>query len=371
MKTLICKRCGNQDIKLFSYNLGKPYCRRCIEFNKPIMPIKKYIVKKKTKPILSYNLSFKQIELSNKIINAKGDVYISAVTGSGKTEITLAAIALAINQGYRVGFVIPRKAIVIEIATRLRKIFPDLNISEIYQGTKYDYDGDIIVLTAHQAFRYTNRFGLLIVDEYDAFPLDGNKVLQDIVRLTGYDKKVFLSATFRPDDLINKNVGYLNKRYHNYPLPVPLFRKVNLFKIIFSLTSLIKINIELDKKLIIYFPTIKLLNFVRRYCQFSFANIIVIHSRINNVGEIIKDLNKLDKFIVFSTIILERGVTIANVNVAVFRADHKLFSSSNLIQIAGRVGRLKNYPTGEVIFFGRKITNEISEAIKQIKRFNA
>jgi competence protein ComFA len=84
----------------------------------------------------------------------------------------------------------------------------------------------------------------------------------------------------------------------------------------------------------------------------------------------IKELYKSEYFIVFSTIILERGITISNVNVLVFNADHRLFNVSSLIQIAGRVGRLKNYPTGDVIFLGKEQTFDIKEAIRRIKSFN-
>jgi len=370
MKQTTCRRCGNKDLNLFSYNNGKLYCRRCIDFNKPITKISKSIKAVKTFPHLNYRLSGKQLELSKLITNNSNDIYISAVTGSGKTEITLQSIAIALSEGKRVGFVIPRKTIVIEIASRLRKIFPDVKISEIYQGSKYDHDGDLIVLTAHQAFRYTDKFGLLIVDEYDAFPLRDNQVLKDIVDRTSYGKRVYLSATFEDDLLINKQVGTLNKRYHNYPLPEPIFiKKSFLFQYLFILKTITDAKL-LNRKLIIYFPTIKLLKISSRLLPNQKHKIMLIHSQIKNVNDRIKELYKIDKFIVFSTIILERGITIPNVNVVVFNADHRLFNVSSLIQIAGRVGRLKNYPTGEVVFLGKEYSNDIKESIRRIKSFN-
>jgi competence protein ComFA len=371
MKNTICKRCGNKDLNQFSFNNGKFYCRRCIEFNKPVKKIRKKIKPVKTVPRLNYYLSIKQLELSNIIVNSSKDIYISAVTGSGKTEITLKAIANALGEGKRVGFVIPRKTIVIEIASRLRKIFPDIKICEVYQGSKYDYDGDIIVLTAHQAYRYTGKFGLLIVDEYDAFPLRDNAVLKDIVDLTSYGKRVYLSATFEKELLINKQVGTLNKRYHNYPLPEPIFIKKNsLYQFIFLAKAITDATL-FKRKLIVYFPTIRILKIIASLMLKHKHKIIITHSQIKEVNTIIKDLYKMDYFIVFSTIILERGITIPNVNVMVFNADHRLFNVSSLIQIAGRVGRLKNYPTGDVVFLGKEHSNDIKESIKRIKNFNS
>ena len=371
MKQITCSRCGNKDMNLFSYNNGKNYCRRCIEFNKPIKKITKTIKPLKTYPHLTYRLSNKQLELSNMILRTSKDIYISAVTGSGKTEITLHAIAKTLNQGKRVGFVIPRKTIVIEIASRLRKIFPDIKISEMYQGSKYGYDGDLIVLTAHQAFRYINKFGLLIVDEYDAFPLRDNVVLKDIVDRTSYGQRVYLSATFDEKLLIDKQAGTLNKRYHNFPLPEPIFLRKNIFFQFLYLIKIIEETIRYKRKYIIYFPTIKLLEIVAKSLLKKSNSIKIIHSRVKDVNVTIKELYKSEYFIVFSTIILERGITISNVNVLVFNADHRLFNVSSLIQIAGRVGRLKNYPRGDVIFLGKEQTFDIKEAIRRIKSFNA
>jgi competence protein ComFA len=370
MKQTTCRRCGNKDLNLFSFNKRQLYCRRCIDFNKPVKKISKKIKPIKTKPHLNYYLSVKQLELSNMIINSSKDIYISAVTGSGKTEITLQAIAKALSEGKRVGFVIPRKTIVIEIASRLRKIFPSVKISEIYQGSKYDHDGDLIVLTAHQAFRYTGKFGLLIVDEYDAFPLRDNAVLKDIVDLTSYDKRVYLSATFEKELLINKQVGTLNKRYHNYPLPEPILIKKNvLFQYLFLIKAIADTTL-FNRKLIVYFPTIKILKIIANLIPKYKQKIIITHSQIKEVNSIIRELYKAENFIVFSTIILERGITISNVNVMVFNADHSLFNVSSLIQIAGRVGRLKNYPTGDVVFLAMEHSDDIKESIQRIKNFN-
>lgn len=71
-----------------------------------------------------------------------------------------------------------------------------------------------------------------------------------------------------------------------------------------------------------------------------------------------------------TTTILERGITIKNVQVAVVGADSKIFNSSALIQISGRVGRNVLFPSGEVVFFHHGITVEMDEARNEIIRFN-
>ena len=363
-----CFRCGNTDINLFSKINNTYYCRRCIDFNKPPLKISRHINPQKIIPNLKYKLSYQQLKLANIVNNAKKEIYVSAVTGSGKTEVTLKSIVTALAKGYRVGFIIPRKAIVIEIAARLRKIFPTLKIVEVYQGSKYDFEGDIIVLTAHQSYRYINKFGLVIVDEYDAFPLVDNQVLKDIINNTCYGKKIYLSATFKNQDLENKPVGYLNSRYHNYPLPQIIFKQLSFFRSLFFLIALSK-NRSLGK-VIVYYPTIKDLVIVHRFLKHFINNIIVIHSKIKDVNNEVKKLSSLNNFFVFSTILLERGVTLIGVNVYVIKANHELFSFANLVQIAGRVGRVRTHPFGEVIFFGNKKTQAIDQAIKHIDTIN-
>ncbi|MDQ7861633.1 helicase-related protein [Peribacillus frigoritolerans] len=52
-----------------------------------------------------------------------------------------------------------------------------------------------------------------------------------------------------------------------------------------------------------------------------------------------------------TTTILERGVTIERLEVAVIGAEHEVFSDSALVQIAGRVGRSFANPSGTVTLF--------------------
>jgi competence protein ComFA len=365
-----CFRCGTNETKYFFKNNGLTYCRRCIDFNKPVLEISREISPVYVNPNLKYKLSAKQLKLSRIINNSKSDIFVSAVTGSGKTEVTLLAIKTALSLGQRVGFIIPRKAIVIEIAARLRKIFSSLKIAEVYQGSKDEYDASLVVLTAHQSYRYIDKFGLIIVDEYDAFPLANNQVLKDIVNRTCYGKRVYLSATFTNEELVDKKVGYLNQRYHNQPLPEPVFIRSNYFLNIYKIYQLIKRNKNNKQRIICYFPTIKILKIYFKIFQIFDSSITVIHSKIKHPNHVIKKLVTQEYFLVFSTIILERGVTIPQVNVHVFFADHKLFSFANLIQIAGRVGRVKKYPKGDVLFYGIKRNESIKAAIYKIRNLN-
>lgn len=71
-----------------------------------------------------------------------------------------------------------------------------------------------------------------------------------------------------------------------------------------------------------------------------------------------------------TTMILERGVTIANIDVAIFSTEHEVFEESALVQISGRVGRNPMYPHGEIVFFHYGITLAMESARRQIREMN-
>jgi competence protein ComFA len=71
-----------------------------------------------------------------------------------------------------------------------------------------------------------------------------------------------------------------------------------------------------------------------------------------------------------TTTILERGVTFPNIDVAVVGAEDDTFTESALVQIAGRVGRSPQFPTGDITFFHYGITRAMIRARNQLLRMN-
>lgn len=71
-----------------------------------------------------------------------------------------------------------------------------------------------------------------------------------------------------------------------------------------------------------------------------------------------------------TTTILERGVTFPGIDVAVLGADEPVYSSSALVQIAGRVGRSKQRPTGLVDFWINEYSHAVKRAQSEIKSMN-
>lgn len=85
-----CNRCQNEDPKLFAYDHGVYYCRKCIDFsrlevNEKINPVKLKHRTWKRKPKLDYELTASQKSASHDVYQylSKGkDVILYASTGA-------------------------------------------------------------------------------------------------------------------------------------------------------------------------------------------------------------------------------------------------------------------------------------------------
>ncbi len=154
----------------------------------------------------------------------------------------------------------------------------------------------------------------------------------------------------------------LFRRPHLKPLPEPV---IKLGPTALLLLDLLKFKRSF-KKTLIFVPTIKLAK------QLSYwLKLPCLHSKSVNQAQIINEFIELAQGSLICTSILERGVTFINIHVAVFWADHPVFTAATLIQIAGRVGRHPAYPTGSVWFLTRKQSYEVSQCCYEIKRMNA
>ena len=71
-----------------------------------------------------------------------------------------------------------------------------------------------------------------------------------------------------------------------------------------------------------------------------------------------------------TTSVLERGVTVKDLQVIICQSDNKIYEKGTLIQIAGRVGRKKDAPFGEVIYLCEKVTIDMLDSINEIKKNN-
>ncbi len=372
-----CPKCGNSDDRFNGIKNGKPYCRKCISFSGESAN-KRNIKKGAITFSLKYKLSKDQQEISKKIVeNYKNgtNTLINAVCGSGKTELVYGVIAHALSTGKQVGFTVPRRDVAQELYLRIKEVFSSNKVILVCGDHHKELEGDVVVLTTHQLYRYEKYFGLLIMDEIDAFPYKGNDVLEAMFQRAVEGNYVMMSAT--PSDEVlqhfsrqNHDILYLNKRYHGHKLPEPKYIQKFGINTWFELLKILKRFIDEGKPVFIFVPTIQICEYLCEKLLKKIPDGNFVHSKCRDREQRIKDFrNGKYKYLV-TTAVLERGVTVKNLQVIVYEADHEIYDECTLVQIAGRVGRKYDAPEGEVIFLGFKKTRAIVGAIEQIKTKN-
>ena len=375
MEKFVCPICGNEDLIKTGIKNGVRYCRACISFGVKEEKITKNVFGKKKAPIfLSYELSKEQKEISNKLIenyNNKINSLVYAVCGAGKTEIVLNIISKVIESGGNVAFAIPRKDVVIEIGERFQSIFKENTVVALHGGNTQEKFGDIICLTTHQLYRYEKYFDLIIIDEIDAFPYKDNSVLESFFKSALRGNYIQMSATPSEEVLkIFSQEGYailkLLTRFHRHPLPVPKIIKGNDVVLFVRLYLLLKRFKKEKKPVFVFCPSIAICEKYGSIFSMLISSVNYVHSKREDRLNMVKDFKKKKIDILFTTSILERGVTVSNLQVIVIKADSRVFTSYALIQIAGRVGRKKDCPTGEVYFMCKEENDEIRKSIREI-----
>ena len=295
--------------------------------------------------------------------------------GSGKTEISLKVIQYVINCGENVAFAVPRKDVVIELHNRLKTIFKNNKVVSVYGGHHDILDGDLVVLTTHQLYRYDKYFSLIILDEIDAFPFKDNNVLRHMFFKALCGHYIMMSATPTKEALElfsgkDKEILKLDIRFHHHPLPLPKVyincTIINYFYLIRNIKRMLNAN----KPLFVFTPTIKECEMLYYFLNLFFKNGYYVHSQKISRNKIIQEFRSgFYKYLV-TTSVLERGVTVKDLQVIVWHADRSVYDSGTLVQIAGRVGRKIDAPVGEVIYFASKETKEIRNARRSIFRSN-
>lgn len=314
-----------------------------------------------------------------------------AVCGSGKTEVSFGAVAKTLSFGGNVLVAIPRRDIVIELLPRFARAFPGVPLKALYGGcvaSLPETAGGITIATTHQCLRFYHCFDLVVLDEADAFPyLDSEMLHYGVERALKPDGKwIMMSATPARQVMDAAKSGKLPyvsipARYHRRPLIEPEVLRRTLqtssnqgrWQPPDFLQDLIKKTVECGRKLLIFFPTIRMIETLGREVAYwgetHGLRSSWTHARRNNRSQVKQLLldGGLD-FLVTSTI-FERGITIPDLDVIVLYADYEaVFDSRTLIQIAGRAGR--HGDPARVIWVASRITRAMDEGQKIIRAMN-
>ena len=391
---LSCNRCGQAiDKEKQQLPIGAYYCRSCLILGRVRSDEELYYFPQEEFPkanVLKWQgkLTEFQAKVSQglvEVVTKRKDSLVHAVTGAGKTEMIYQVVAQVINQGGAVCLASPRIDVCLELYRRLKVDFT-CDISLLHGESEAYSRSPLVIATTHQLLKFYQAFDLLIVDEVDAFPYVDNPMLyhavHQAVKVEG--TKIFLTAT--STDELDKKVAKgeltrlsLPRRFHGNPLIVPQkiwladFQKyLGQKKLVPKLRQFIQKQRKTSFPLLIFASEIKKGQEFAEILQSTFPNEKVgfVASTTENRLEIVEKFRQKEITILVTTTILERGVTFPCVDVFVVEANHRLFSRSALVQIAGRVGRSMDRPTGELIFFHDGTTMAIEKAIKEIQEMN-
>jgi competence protein ComFA len=318
-----------------------------------------------------------------------------AVCGAGKTEVLFPALQWAEDVRRRTGgefnvlVATPRRDVVLELEPRLKKAFPGLDWTVLHGASDQRWKRSANTLaTTHQVLRFAKHFDLIVVDEVDAFPFENSEMLYYAVEraVKAGGKVVLLSATPSPEmqQLVKRGklpCARIAERFHGHPLPVPemvvspLLRR-NMEKGIEDklLHRGIERSLERGAQLFLFVPTIKDVDRLQRYIAnrkwVGDGEMAGTHSKDPNRAEKVMAFRDRKLRVLVTTTILERGITIPCSDVMVWEADSTLFRTAALVQMAGRVGRSKEDPKGNVQFLCSKRSREVILAIRQIEDMN-
>lgn len=311
-----------------------------------------------------------------------------AVTGAGKTEMIFPLLRYALDQGGRVLVATPRRDVVLELAPRVKKAFPEEPMAVLYGGSTQRWeDARLILATTHQLMRFHQAFDLVVIDELDAFPYHNDPMLGFAAEAAckPEGRFIFLSATpplrlqreIRAGRLAHAKVP---ARYHGYPLPVPeritaanvehCLRRHSLPP---ALLRPLRQSVERGAQIFIFVTRIRQIAAFAELLRSYFPGIRIEGTASTDPGRNEKVLAFREGRIrmLITTTILERGVTVPKSDVYIVDADSNLFDEASLVQMAGRSGRSKDDPNGKVVFAAPSWTQSQRDAIRQIRMMNA
>ena len=355
-----CPRCLNTDETYFYKGSKGWYCRKCISFGRMMLEEDTAAVELSDvqegseEYALQYPLTEEQRIISAQCVQyiQHSSVLLYCVCGAGKTELVAESIAFMLKQRKKVCFAIPRRQVVLELRERLAGWFPKARVTAVCGGYTQETDGDLIVCTTHQLYRYYGAFDLLILDEPDAFPFRGNDVLHGIAKVCCRGYTIYLTAT--PDAHLLEEVQKgtlkcltLSHRPHGHPLPEPTIRTWPLPVLFVLLVRWLMRHRKHPR--MVFVPTVRMAYVLHGLFSRMIPCDVCTGESTDRDGTIARFRQKKNG-IIFSTTVLERGVTIERADICVFRAENPVFDESSLIQMAGRAGRSFSFPEGDVLF---------------------
>lgn len=319
---------------------------------------------------------------------AKGRFLLWAVTGAGKTEMTYPLLDYILASGGSVLVATPRRDVVLELAPRVARAFPDTARVTLYGGSSERWQrGQLTLATTHQLLRFRHAFDLVIIDELDAFPYHNDPMLAYAAEACCKPGGSFIYLSATPPAQLQREAARgklaharVPVRFHRHPLPVPVYMKVPYVaqqikqrKLPRELQLRLKRSLERGAQVFLFVTRISQIESFVALLRASLPGIRVEGTSSEDPlrGEKVISFRDREIRLLVTTTILERGVTVPKSDVYILDANTRLFDDASLVQMAGRAGRSKDDPAGTVIFGAPEVNRAQKVAVNQIKRMNA
>ncbi|HEY4399519.1 MAG TPA: helicase-related protein [Lactobacillaceae bacterium] len=392
-----CVRCGQRDLEPLPN--AEFYCRACLQLGRvssldwvwslpephAFLPLPPHWQMK-----WHGQLTPAQTRVSKELLDTwrtREKRLVWAVTGAGKTEMLFPMLAEALRSGTRVAVVSPRIDVINELAPRLQMAFAGVDMVVLHGRTDDVYRYTPFVLaTVHQLLRFYQAFDLIVVDEVDSLPLAGDPMLARAIANAQLPRAAVVYLTATPTRALQTAVqrgvlpvSYLPRRFHGAPLPEIRVRRVDWRARLQQgrLPGVMKRQLldfeQRQQRFLIFVPQVADLPVVQAVLQRCFPALKgeAVHARDEQRQEKVQLMREGKVDYLVTTTILERGVTLPGIDVLIFGADEVVFSAQALIQIAGRVGRSAERPTGLVMAYVTHVTLNVRRAQREIRWLNA
>ncbi|MGE5586733.1 MAG: helicase-related protein [Clostridia bacterium] len=345
---------------------------------------------------------------------------VYAVCGAGKTEVCLEAVDLALRQGGRVLFAVPRSDVVAEVAPRVSTALPHARVVALRGASRERYRAaDVVVATTHQTLRFYQAFDLVVLDEADAFPFRGSRMLRHALRraTVPHGKTIYMTATPDQSLLTAADQGRvaltrISARHHGRPLPVPAIVTVALPPVDergalsrppqpppssgnrhaagmpSEAVATIEASLRAGHRVFVFVPTVGLAERVCNALEISLVSpapaaspdsaplvarprVAFVHSRHPERDRLREAFKQGRIDVLVTTTIMERGINVPMADVVVLYADFdRVFDAGTLVQMAGRAGRSGEYPCARVHFVAERVSPAMRAAIASIRAMN-
>lgn len=398
-----CNRCNNTDPELFANNFCHckgpcVYCLKCLNFGKIKMCDQLYYLESMPlfPPSNQSYLDFKgqlsqgQAQAARELVASfkKGrDHLLWAVTGAGKTEMLFPVLDEALRLGAVIGVAAPRIDVINELYPRLQAVFPSVPIQCLHGRSKETYTRKPLTLcSTHQLLRFKAAFDLLIIDEVDAFPFEGDPCFHFAAKRAVKPQGVSIYLTATPKERLKRaaekghlGLSILPARYHRQALPVPKLRYIGDWRKALAqgripklLLKQIKTWLNAQQRFLIFLPHIDLMLALEDLLHRALPKVAFtsVSSRDEQRIEKVSAMREAVYQFLLTTAILERGVTFPAIHVLVLGTEDAIYTQAGLVQMSGRVGRKAWAPDGEVYFYHNGKSRAAALAIRQIQMMN-